>query len=260
MAPRKKKFKPDDFEALSSKAAKMLGDDSGMLPEADDLEKVFAAKRAEAKSMSDSIASGSQKVTDAQTAIYKSMVAGLLSILPIAFEEYARFKTEGKAYGLSSIINQLKECMAILSGMENQGAKAAKISENIIEPAIMNMAAHMVTMSGPVKKAMDECGLKPAAAMALKKTVDKMCEQHALYLQGQIDMLTEQIHIEVTGEDPNVPQEKPAAGGAQKQKTPTAKRAASPRQQNQQKAAGKKKKPVKKSKGGDGNEKPPWED
>ena len=98
--------------------------------------------------------------------------------------------------------------------------------------------------------------------MALKKTVDKMCEQHALYLQGQIDMLTEQIHIEVTGEDPNIPQEKPAAG---KSKTPTAKREASPRQQNQQKAAGKKskakaKKPVKKSKGGDGNEKPPWED
>lgn len=234
------KFKSADMLELTGKAAELMGSDF-IMPDNENLEKILTAKRKEAEAISDDIASGKQKVAEAQAAIYRNLVAGLLAIMPIAFEEYRKSKAMNTAYGLSSVVNQLKECMAILSGLENQDAKASRISQDIIEPAIMSIAAHMITVSGPVKAAIDASGLKPDKTSVLKKAVDAMCSHHATFLQGVIEMLNEKIHIEITGNDPNVPAEVPSS----KSKKAAGGKDVSPFQEATQKASGKaKKKPA----------------
>lgn len=256
----RKRFIPKDMAELTSKAAAMLGDEFE-LPDSATIDAFFAARKKDAEALSAEV-QGSKKASDIQIRIYQNMVGSQLAILPVAFDEYRKTKSEGKAYAIASISNGLKENLAILASLENQDVKADRIMQSIIMPAMLSIASHAVTASGGIKAAVDTAKLKPKVADTLKAAVDTMLKQHAVYLQGQIDALQERIYIEITGEDPGQAATT-AAKEAKKKAKPVSDRPESPRTTSKKSAsAGVKKKAPKKKAGGRKRKEDaaPWED
>lgn len=144
----RKRFVAKEMAELTGKAAAMLGE-GFELPDSTTIDAFFAARKKEAEVLSAEV-QGSKKASDVQIRIYQNMVGSQLAVLPIAFDEYRKTKSEGKAYAIASISNGLKENLAILASLENQDAKADRIIQAIITPAMLSIASHAVTASGGV--------------------------------------------------------------------------------------------------------------
>ena len=125
--------------------------------------------------------------------LYRTLASMLINIIPIAEEQYLLKRTEGSMYALSSALNGLKDVTDLLRTHAAQDQKIEQLSTMILMPMFMHIAQHLLASSLGLKAAIDSSGLKTKEIDKLKKAINDMLKEHAVYLQAQSEAIAQRV-------------------------------------------------------------------
>lgn len=133
-------------------------------------------------------------------AMYRSMLAMVLDLIPTAEKSYRHGKNESAAYAMNALLNQAKDLSAEIRNLTSLEEQAEAVCRDILNPSLVLFTQHLMTSFTVVKAKIDSTKLSSQDSRLLKDTLDEVLREHASYLQESSEAITVRTRAYLLGE------------------------------------------------------------
>lgn len=132
-------------------------------------------------------------------AAYRAMLAMATDLMPVAEKAFRNKKTEGAVYGLSSLMNQVKDLTELIRNFSGSEEQVDYAVTKIIVPSLQRIAQQSVILAYPMKSVVDSCVKDAKSRDKIKGALDDLLNSNAQFIQATATALDEQVRAYFSG-------------------------------------------------------------
>ena len=132
--------------------------------------------------------------------MYQGLLDSVLSLIPIAEENYRKYRVDRSAYALNTYINQVREIANDMRSVRDFEGQAARIV-NIVRQQFTMIASNLIDENYKLKKELIG-SVTPKRRARLEKLLDDMVKAHGRYLNESVKAVQAQV-VDMFVDKPN---------------------------------------------------------